>query len=283
MNDQPRRQRPPRRAQVREIWRVTPHMIRVVLGGPGLDGFAVGEYTDHYVKLFFPPVGADYDHPLDVEAIQAERPRHEWPVTRTYTVRAWDAERGELTLDFVYHGDEGIAGPWAANAQPGDEISLLGPGGGYAPDPDADWHLFIGDESALPAIAVALEQLPPSARAVAVIEVAGADEEQSLATGAVVDVTWVHRDAAIGPVGDALLASVRSAVFPEGRVHAFVHGDAGSVREIRRHLRADRGLDREAMSVSGYWRRGRDDEAWRAEKGEWKVAVEHDDEALAPG
>ncbi|WRL65744.1 siderophore-interacting protein [Blastococcus brunescens] len=54
-------------------------------------------------------------------------------MTRTYTVRAWDAETGELTIDFVHHGDEGLAGPWAAAAQPGDVIQLMGPGGAYAP------------------------------------------------------------------------------------------------------------------------------------------------------
>jgi NADPH-dependent ferric siderophore reductase len=91
-------------------------------------------------------------------------------------------------------------------------------------------------------------------------------------------VTWVHRT---GPsVGAALAEHVRNAEFPDGAVHAFVHGDAGFVRDIRRHLRAERGIAQEAMSVSGYWRRGRDEEAWRAEKSDWKRAVESDEEAL---
>src|SRR3954466_93637 len=108
-------------------------MIRVVLGGEGLAGFPAGAFTDHYVKLLFPPAGATYGAPFDVEQVRAELPAEQWPMTRTYTVRAWDAGAGELTIDFVWHGDEGVAGPWAATAAPGDRIQFFGPGGGYAP------------------------------------------------------------------------------------------------------------------------------------------------------
>src|SRR4051795_4555941 len=169
----PARTRTPRVAEVVGTSRVTPHMIRVVLGGEGLAGFPAGAFTDHYVKLLFPPGGAAYSVPYDVEQVRAELPPEQWPVTRTYTVRAWDAGAGELTLDFVHHGDEGLAGPWAAAARPGDRIQLLGPGGGYAPNPTADWHLLAGDESALPAIGAALERLPAGARALVFAEVDG--------------------------------------------------------------------------------------------------------------
>ena len=123
-------------------------MVRVVVGGDELDGFGAGDFTDHYVKLQLPPAGADYAAPFDREAIKARLPREQWPRMRTYTVRAWDAERMLLTLDFVVHGDDGVAGPWAAAAAPGDVLQLIGPGGAYTPDPDADWHLMVGDERA---------------------------------------------------------------------------------------------------------------------------------------
>src|SRR5919205_84232 len=103
--ERPRRKRTPRVAEVLRTSRVTPHMIRVVLGGEGLAGFPAGAFTDHYVKLLFPPAGAPYD----VEQVRAEFPPAHWPVTRTYTVRAWDPVAGELTIDFVHHGDEGLA------------------------------------------------------------------------------------------------------------------------------------------------------------------------------
>jgi NADPH-dependent ferric siderophore reductase len=266
-------------AEVRRVETLTPHMIRVVLSGDGLEGFACGEFTDHYVKLLFPPAGAPYGHPVDVEHVEETHERAHWPVTRTYTVRRWDADTGELTVDFVYHGDEGIAGPWAKNARPGDQIAFLGPGGAYAPDPEADWHLFIGDESALPAIAASLERLPAGVPAVVIAEVEDDTEEQALECAGELSLTWVHR---AGPAAGAGIEDiVRSADLPAGRVHAFVHGDAGFVRAVRRHLRSERGMPREAMSVSGYWRRGRTEEGWRAEKPEWKRAVDGDEAALA--
>ncbi|MFI1977601.1 siderophore-interacting protein [Streptomyces wedmorensis] len=264
-------------ARVVRTERITPHMVRVVLGGPGLDAFEAGEYTDHYVKLLFAPDGVTYPEPFDMERIRAEFPREQWPTTRTYTVRAWDPVHRELTVDFVVHGDEGLAGPWAARAQAGETVRFLGPGGGYAPDPAADWHLLVGDESALPAIAVALERLPSGARVHAFVEVSDAAEEQKLATAAGVDVTWLHRGDR--PTGEALAEAVRALDFPAGDVHAFVHGEAGFVKDLRRHLRLDRGVPRERLSISGYWRLGKSDEAWRAIKREWNEQVEREQES----
>ncbi|KQX48129.1 FAD-binding protein [Streptomyces sp. Root66D1] len=257
--------------------RITPHMVRVVLGGPGLDGFEVGAYTDHYVKLLFAPEGVAYPEPFDMERIRAEFPREQWPTTRTYTVRAWDPVHRELTIDFVVHGDEGLAGPWAARATEGETVRFLGPGGGYAPDPAADWHLLAGDESALPAIAVALEALPAGARVHAFLEIADATEEQKFATADGIRVTWLHRGDR--PGGEALVEAVRNLDFPVGDVHAFVHGEAGSVKELRRHLRLDREIPRERLSISGYWRVGKSDEAWRAIKREWNDQVEREQES----
>ena len=85
-----KRRRRPRTAEVLRTEWLTPHMVRVVLGGDGLAGFAAGEFADHYVKLIFPPPGAPYGLPVDPEAVEAEHPRELWPVTRTYTVRSWD-------------------------------------------------------------------------------------------------------------------------------------------------------------------------------------------------
>ena len=275
----PRRKRRPRTAEVVRTERLTPHMLRVVLGGDGLAGFGADEFTDHYVKLIFPPPGAPYGLPVDPDAVEAEHPRELWPVTRTYTVRNWDAQRGELAVDVVHHGDEGVAPPWAAVAQPGDRISLFGPGGAYAPAADADWHLLVGDESALPAILATLEALPAGASAVAVVEVADAGEEQPVVTAADVELTWVHRDSARGEPGAAVLEAVRSATVRGGDVHAFVHGEADLVRAVRRHLRVECEVPLERLSVSGYWRRGRTDERWRAEKREWTAAVEQEETA----
>jgi len=278
MADQaPRRRRTPRLATVLRTSRPTPHLVRLVLGGDGLAGFAP-EHADSYVKLVLPPSGAPYAAPFDVEQVKAVHPEELWPCLRTYTVRAWDAASGELTLDVVVHGDEGVAGPWAVAARPGDAVQVLGPGGAYSPSPDADWHLLVGDETALPAIAASLERLPAGATARAFVGVADPAEEQDLVLAPGVELVWVHR--AVQP-GTALVAAVLAAELPAGSVHAFVHGEAGFVRDLRRFLRAERLVPRELLSVSGYWRLGRSDEGWRAEKAEWNAAVEADDRVLA--
>lgn len=258
---------------------LTPHMTRVVFGGAGLAEFSLEGWADSYVKLLFPPAGVTYPEPFDIERIRAEYPRDQWPANRTYTVRNWDAVRGEMTVDFVVHGDEGLAGPWAARASAGDSLHILGPGGAYSPDPAADWHLLVGDESALPAIAAALEAMPQGAVVHAFVEIEDAGDEQKIVSPDGVAVRWLHR--AGRPVGEALVAAVTSLDFPEGAVCAFVHGEAGFVKELRRHLRLERGVPREALSISGYWRLGQSDEAWRAVKREWHAQVEREQEQAA--
>ncbi|NBM14365.1 siderophore-interacting protein [Streptomyces sp. GC420] len=276
-----RAERPARRMKVTEASvvrteRLTPHMTRVVLGGEGLADFPVGAKTDHYVKLLFPPAGTAYPEPWDIEAIRAAFPREQWPATRTYTVRAWDEAHRELTLDFVVHGDEGLAGPWATRVRPGEKVRMLGPGGAYAPSPEADWHLLAGDESALPAIAASLEGMPAGAVVHAFVEVAGPEEEQKIVTPDGADVTWLHRGGR--PVGEALVEAVRALEFRPGRVQAFVHGEAGFVKELRRYLRVEREVPREWLSVSGYWRLGHDEDGWQAAKREWNQRIEAEQE-----
>lgn len=256
-----RRSRPVMRLEVLRTARLTPHLIRVVCGGEGLATFTPNGYTDAYVKLIFPAAGVSYPEPFDMRTIRETMPREDWPTMRTYTVRSFDAAAGELVLDVVFHGNEGIAGPWAARLSPGDDVLLAGPGGAYAPSADADWHLMVGDESALPAIAASLETVPADVPVRVIVLVEDAAEELPLATEADAHVQWLHSSA-----GDDIVVALRSLEFPSGTVHAFVHGEAGFVRELRLHLLAERGVRKDMLSISGYWRRGRADEAWRAEK-----------------
>jgi NADPH-dependent ferric siderophore reductase len=269
---QGRRNRTPTVAHVLRVEPVTPHVVRVVLGGPGLAGFVANPYADQYVKLLF-PLDAALDPASD--SILDRRPR-----MRTYTVRRWNLDNRELTVDVVVHGDEGLAGPWAMRVTPGERVAFLGPGGAYAPDPDADWHLLAGDESALPAIAVALERLPAGARAYALVEVSGPDEEQKLDTDGDVSLTWLHRGDAV--VGAALVRAVAELDFPVGTVQAFVHGEAGFVKQLRRLLLVERGIPRERVSISGYWRLGHDEDRWQATKGDWNRQVEAEQDSVVP-
>ncbi|MHA4816463.1 siderophore-interacting protein [Streptomyces aculeolatus] len=277
MADRPAgRKRQVHTARVVRTEQLTPHMVRVVLGGDELSGFTAGEWTDHYVKLLFPAPGAAYPEPYDLDAIRRDLPRDRWPVMRTYTVRAWDAKARELALDFVVHGEAGVAGPWAQRARPGDVVRFLGPGGAYAPSPAADWHLLAGDESALPAIAASLERVPDGAVAHVLIEVADAAERQPLAAPEGAGVTWLYRDGR--PVGGALVEAVKALEFPPGRAQVFVHGEAGMVKELRRHLRMERQVPREQLSISGYWRVGHDEDGWQSSKKQWNEAVEREQE-----
>jgi NADPH-dependent ferric siderophore reductase len=161
---------------------LTPSLVRVVLEGGDLAGLEMPDATDAYVNAAFPPEGASYGEVFDPQELR-DLPREQQPARRRYTVRAWDAAQQLLTLDFVVHGDSGVAGPWAANAAPGDVLVFSGPGGGYRPDPAAAWHLMVGDESALPAIAASLEALPAGARAVVRIVCDGPDHELPLPSG----------------------------------------------------------------------------------------------------
>lgn len=253
---------------------LTPAIVRVELGGGDLASLTMPDATDAYVNVAIPPAGAPYDAVFEPAQVRAAHPEHTWPARRRYTVRTWDPATSRLTVDFVVHGDEGVAGPWAAQARPGDALVFEGPSGGYRPDPAADWHLMVGDESALPAIAASLEALPAGAPAVVRLVCDGPEHEIDLPSPGSVDVRWLHRT---GDGDDALLATALAELtFPEGRVHAFVHGEADEIRTIRRHLLADRGLDRADMSCSPYWRRTMNDEAWRRVKREFVASMEAD-------
>ena len=253
-------------------------LVRVVCGGGTLSRFEPSPFTDSYVKVVFVhpdvprPLPRTEDGRVDLDAGREGLSPDRLPRMRSYTVRDFDRAAAELTLDFVVHGDAGLAGPWAAAARVGDEVLLLGPGGGYAPDATADRHLLVGDASAVPAIAVALERLTPEAVGDVVVEVHDATEEVPLAAPAGVTVTWVHSDDE--RPGTRLVDAVRGLPWSDVDLQAFVHGEASAVRELRRYLRTERGMGLDRLSISGYWRLGVDDEGWRAAKREWNAAIE---------
>ena len=256
---------------------LTPHLVRVVLGGAGFDTFTPNDFTDAYVKVVFVPNGTDVGalpQPLTLDSFN-DLPTAQRPDVRTYTVRRIDAERREVAIDFVVHGEHGVAGPWAIAATPGQPAYLMGPSGAYAPDPAADWHLFAGDEAAVPAIGAALEALPDNAIGQVFIEVGGPDDEIELAAPPGVDVNWIYRGgrADLVPEDQAgdnapLIAAVKGASWLPGQVQVFIHGEAQTVmHNLRSYIRKERGVDAKwASSISGYWRRGRTEETFR----QWK-------------
>jgi NADPH-dependent ferric siderophore reductase len=255
---------------------VTSHMVRVVLGGSGFDTFTPSEFTDSYVKLVV--VADDVDvaglpHPLTLDSF-ADLPAAKQPVVRTLTVRRADPAAREIAIDVVVHGEHGVAGQWAATAKPGQPVYLMGPSGAYSPDPAADWHLLAGDETALPAISVALEALPANAIGQVFIEIAEPEDEVPLTAPDGVQINWIYRGGRADLVGEdragdhaPLIEAVKTAPWLPGQVHVFVHGEAQAVmHNLRPYIRKDREVAAKWASISGYWRRGRTEETFR----QWK-------------
>lgn len=261
---------------------LSPHIVRVILGGGGFDTFVPNDYADSYVKIVFVQNDVDVaelEAPLTLDSFGV-LPAARQPVIRTYTVRWADAHRRELAIDFVVHGEHGVAGPWAASAQPGQAAYVMGPSGAYAPDQAADWHLLAGDEAALPAISAALEALPATAAAQVFIEVAGPEDQIALSSPAALEVNWIYRGGRADLVGEdragdhaPLIDAVKRAQWLPGQVQVFIHGEAQAVmHNLRPYIRKERGVEVKWASISGYWRRGRTEETFRQWKAELAAA-----------
>lgn len=240
---------PVRFIRVTAVRRVTRHLNRVTFSGADL---APGE-PDRQVKLYFPKAG----HPVrlppsDVDTMSwyaafSAIPEPERPCMRGYTLRA--CRPGEFDIDFVLHDDPGPATRWALSARPGDTLGMFGPSAEFTrpiplsvPIAAADWVLMAGDATALPAIGTLIEALPPGKRA---IVYADAEEQRFDGRGDVI-VHWVH---------SGLPDAVRQADFPQGTVFAWIAGEAGVARALRRHLVDERGVPKRSIDFAGYWRR----------------------------
>lgn len=247
---------PVRRVQVLRVGRPTPGVVSVTLGGEALRGFVSAGFDDH-LKLMLPPAPG---RPLVLPTLQDGRvswptglAEADRPVMRDYTPLHFDAQALELDLEFALHG-EGPAAAWAAQARPGDELGLGGPRGSMVLPAGHDAYVLAGDESALPAIARRLAELPAGTRAMVMIEVAAAEEQRVLASAAQVHLRWLERGASAP--GQRLLQAVRETALPEGTVFAWAAGEALTMAELRAHWL---GLGQPAalMRVSAYWRQGR--------------------------
>jgi len=181
--------------------------------------------------------------------------RGDTTVRRRYTIRQLDPERHTVALDFVIHGD-GPAARWASGAATGDEIEAIGPRGKVTVVADAEWHLFVGDDSFIPAALEMLESLPPDTAAHLYLEVEGPDDEQPVtAAAAVSGPRWIHRGEAAAGESTALLDALAGFVPPAGRGFAYIGGEHRLVNAVRRLL-LDAGMTAEDMAPKPYWRLG---------------------------
>ncbi|MFT4213696.1 MAG: siderophore-interacting protein, partial [Microbacterium sp.] len=287
-----------RTLEVLRVADVTPGMRRVTLGGPELaahtaaNGYPVAAFRsdgfDDEGKLILPH--PDFPHamgPTQADGVLNWPHGDERPIVRTYTVRRWDPESGEVDLDFVRHG-VGPATTWAYRVQPGERVQWAGPKMS-APHPlGADWTLVAGDETALPAIGRWLEEWPAGARGQVFIEVAEASHRQlDLPVPDGVEVTWLSRDGAEAGTTTLLFDAIRGAEWWEGTVFAWVAGETLTLTPIRRWLRNEKGLPKEQVEVTGYWRRQEvvvdESGALDLEATEEEGGVFHELSELAPG
>jgi len=175
-------------------------------------------------------------------------------VNRRYTIRDLDSARAVLVIDAVVHGD-GPGSRWLGAARPGDRLDAIGPRGKIGVASDAEWHLFAGDESALPAMLAMAESVPAGARVIALAEVAD-EREQQIASGQSVDIRWLHRKDA-EPGSTTILADTLAGLpLPVGRGHVYLAGEATAVAAMRLTM-LDRGVPMEDLSAKAYWSHGR--------------------------
>lgn len=226
-------------------------MLRVTIGGEGIDGFPTGQ-EGGYLKLTLGVL-----------------PGSEKPVVRTYTIRNQRADA--LDVDFALHGaGDGSAGPatdWAASVTGGEAVLMGGPGKAKPMPEGADWYVVAGDMTALPAIGVNLENLPRDARGVAVIEIQHEDDRQDIDAPAGVELHWIVNPHP-GRNATFLADHVRSLGWREGRVYAWAACEFTSMRELRSYLREERGLTPADLYISSYWKSGATEDAHKVIKRE---------------
>ncbi len=273
--------------------RLGPSIVRITFGGERLAELTSGG-RDQRFKIFLPQ--PHQDRPVFEDtgdgwytAWRAQDPA-ERAVMRSYTIREQRHEPREFDVDFALHGADsathaaaaGPAGRWAAHARPGDPLTVLAPavedngGVDFRPPTGTDWILLTGDETALPAIGGILSWLSPGTHAKVYVEIAHEDDRQSLPSFADADITWLVRDEATAASRQPVLDALRAAELPEGTPYAWIAGEAGTVKAVRRHLVRERGIDRRAVKFTGYWRRGASEEDLIAELTAGTAAADQD-------
>jgi NADPH-dependent ferric siderophore reductase len=248
----PRRRKPPRRAEVVSVSKITPRLVSVLVTGDDLDGFADAAPTSH-LKVFLPADGQDAPNlPEFAPGGVARAEDGPAPAVRTYTPRGYDPATRTLEIQFLLHG-EGPASAWAQRAKPGDKLAVAGPGGRFSLEPAADYWWLAADESAIPAVATLLEALPEATTVDVHIEVDGPDDEIEFPGPAKTTITWHHRRT--GAFGEELAAAARDAVIPDG-ARVWVACESAAMRDIRRYFTRERPVPAAQLVTRGYWRAG---------------------------
>jgi NADPH-dependent ferric siderophore reductase len=222
--------------EVMEAGALSPSFRRVVVTAPGIEEL---QHTPGQDLMLRVPLAGDK------------------VVNRRYTIRQFDPGERRVVIDVSLHG-KGPGTDWISAAGVGDRIDAIGPRGKITLRADADWHLFVVDETGVPGTLAMIEALPPGSVAIALLEVDGpADEQEPDASrGDRLDMRWLHRSGRSVPGDpDPVLGAVASVDLPTGAGHVYVAAEAGVVRGVTRSL-TGRGLQPDQISGKAYWRRG---------------------------
>ena len=231
-------------ATVASVRQLTPRMARVRLVDESLAGLAA--VPGQTLKIYVPDLASGHLVSRDYTVRDY--------TGRDYTDRDDDGVKPSLDIDFVLHG-EGPAATWARRVRVGETLEFIGPSGRYRPDPHVDWHLFAGDETALPAIQAYTAMLPAEACALLYLEVADAAEQQPMPGVARPTVCWLHRGDREPGTSTVLEDALHAVRLPPGQGRIWIAGHTPTVRRIRAHLLNDRGIDRRALHVKSFWDR----------------------------
>ena len=243
-----------RMLQVRRLTRLTPAMLRITLTGDDLDDFISGSFDDH-VKLFLPASPGDMPVLPEIgpngPIFPPDQPR---PLSRDYTPRRYDPVTKELDIDFVLH-HAGPATSWAAQAVPGDYLGIAGPRGSFVIPIAYDWHLLVGDETAIPAISRRLAELPADKQAIVVVKSRKADARLELASACRTSIHWVVQDSDSDEAMDGLERTIRGLTLPAGEGYAWAAGEYTDIKRVRQYLVEELGLDKTRVRAASYWRK----------------------------
>lgn len=238
---------------------VHPHLRKITFGGGDLATTFEPLGPDCFFYVLLPPPGRTelgIDQSFTWEA-HARMPVEDQPVGAYYTLAGWRPEQAELDMLAVLHTEDGHVGhasSWAARAEPGDEVALWGPRTAFHPPEGTDRLLLVGDETGLPAIAGIIDWMPEDMTATVLAEVANEDEHQELPHHRGVTVVWLHRNGSAAGTTSLLVDAAKALPPFRGTPYVWGGGESKAMTAVRRHVRDERDLDRDSVSLIAYWR-----------------------------
>ncbi|MEN0036647.1 MAG: siderophore-interacting protein [Cellvibrio sp.] len=243
-----------RKVQVTATEKFATSFIRITFDGDDLEGFDSPGFDDH-VKLFFPDATTGELRLPELGPTGPVWPEGAKPVMRDYTPRFFDGNARTLVIDFALH-EAGPATAWAIQAKPGDLLGIGGPKGSFIIPTEYDFHLLAGDETAVPAIARRLEELPATTKAIALIEVDDAGDEVPLSSQAQVEIIWCYRKGAVAGTTTVIKDALEKLTLPDGEGYAWIACETKAARVIRSYLVKERNMSSKGVKAAGYWQLG---------------------------